>query len=121
MPTDPAEICALAGSFKTETGLTEWTDGRTHQAAFTTTFPPNEKVLCTVSGVTYDVDFTTMREGKSATDRTYAAVTARSYHSGGVNVASMDGAVRLITDSIDLPLWQALSTRAGNEQVQLPE
>ncbi|MFK8113107.1 MAG: DUF1559 domain-containing protein, partial [Rubripirellula sp.] len=83
MPTEPADICALAGSFKTETGHTEWVDGRIHQTGFTTTFSPNRKVLCDVSGTEYDVDFTNMREGKTTTALTYAAVTSRSYHEGG--------------------------------------
>ena len=120
-PVEPSDICTLGGSFKMDTGHTEWTDGRTHQTSFTTTFPPNKKILCTVSGAEYDVDFTNMREGKSTTERTYAAVTARSYHEGGVNVAMMDGSVKFFNDSIELQLWQNLSTRAGKEQVIVPE
>ena len=121
VPTAPAEICALGGSFKNETGHTEWVDGRIHQTGFTTTFSPNRKILCEVSGVEYDVDFTNMREGKVTTARTYAAVTSRSYHTGGVNVALMDGSVRFVSDSIDLDLWQSMSTRAGREVIAVPE
>lgn len=121
MPTDPTEICAMGGSFKTNTGHTEWVDGRVHQSGFTTTFSPNKKVLCTVSGTEHDVDFTNMREGITTTALTYAAVTSRSYHQGGVNVSLMDGSVRFISDSIDLKLWQNLSTRGGNEIVAVPE
>jgi len=117
-PLDPAQICALGGQAKlgpvldNNTGHTEWVDGRSHQAGFTTTFPPNTKVLCTVGGSVYDVDYTSMQEGVSLTAITYAAVTARSYHPNLVNVAMMDGSVRSISDSIDLATWQALSTRA---------
>ena len=121
MPLDSSQICALAGSFKTETGHTEWVDGRVHQSGFTTTFSPNTKVICEVSGGEFDVDFTNMREGRVTTARTYAAVTARSYHPGGVNITMMDGSVRFVSDSIDLKLWQDLSTRAGREQVTVPE
>ena len=121
MPADPVDICALGGSFKTETGHTEWVDGRVHQAGFTTTFSPNRKILCEVNNVEYDVDFTNMREGKVTTARTYAAVTARSHHSAGVNVALMDGSVRFVNDSINLELWQSMSTRAGNEVIAVPE
>jgi hypothetical protein len=121
-PELPAEICNLAGSFKTETGHTEWVDGRVHQAGFTTVFPPNFKVHCTVSDVVYDVDWTNMREGKDPSDpaRTYAVVTSRSYHVGGVYISMTDGSTNFISDSIDRTLWQNLSTRMGREVVQLP-
>ncbi len=42
-------------------------------------------------------------------------VAARSRHTGGVNVALGDGSVRLVSHSIDLPVWRALSTRNGGE------
>ena len=42
---------------------------------------------------------------------------ARSYHSGGVNVAFCDGSVRFIKDSISLPTWRALGSRAGGEVI----
>ncbi|WP_153555459.1 DUF1559 domain-containing protein [Roseimaritima sediminicola] len=116
-PTSPAEICGLAGSFKTNSGHTEWVDGRAHQTSFTTTFGPNTEVLCEQGGTVYDVDWTNMREGRSTTENTYAAVTARSYHSGGVNVVFLDGSVRFKTDTINLATWRALSTRAGGEVV----
>ena len=40
---------------------------------------------------------------------------ASSYHTGGVNVLMLDGAVRFASDTIDLGVWQAISTRAGGE------
>src|SRR5690606_16631676 len=43
-PTSPAAISGLGGSFKAESGHTEWVDGRTHQTGFTTTFTPNTVV-----------------------------------------------------------------------------
>ncbi len=121
MPVDPREICGLGGSLKIDTGHTEWVDGRVHQTGFTTTFSPNRKVTCAVDGVDYDVDFTNMREGRTTTALTYAAVTSRSYHEAGVNIALMDGSVRFVSDFIDLQLWQDLSTRAGREYVEVPE
>jgi len=123
MPTQAAEVCMLgSGSFKPDTGHTEWVDGRVHQTGFTTTFTPNQKVLCVNDGIEYDVDLTNWREGKTPSDpanvaKTYAAVTARSYHVGGVNVALMDGSVRFVTDSIERDLWQHFSTRGGREVV----
>lgn len=122
MPIQPEQVCSLGGSFKTESGHTEWVDGRVHQAGFTTTFTPNTKVICPSSGVAYDVDWTNMREGIDMTSpaRTYASVTSRSYHVGGVMVGLLDGSVRFVTDSIERDLWQSLSTRAGREVVTWP-
>lgn len=42
-------------------------------------------------------------------------VSARSMHPGGVNVAMADGAVRFVSDSIDLNVWRAYGTRSGKE------
>ncbi len=42
---------------------------------------------------------------------------ARSRHTGGVNVLLGDGAVRFVADTVDLPTWRALGTRAGGELV----
>ncbi|TWT76763.1 Type II secretion system protein G precursor [Planctomycetes bacterium CA13] len=125
-PASEAGICDLGvGSFKPNTGHTEWVDGRVHQTGFTTTFTPNKKILCTKNGTQYDVDFTNWREGKTPSTPsnpavTYAAVTSRSFHVGGVNVALLDGSVRYVSDSIELAIWRALSTRAGREVVAVP-
>ncbi|MDB4331689.1 DUF1559 domain-containing protein [bacterium] len=121
MPTVSDEICLLGGSFKMDTGHTEWVDGRVHQSGFTTTFPPNHKILCERNQTEYDVDFTNMREGRTSNALTYAAVTSRSHHSGGVNVALMDGSIRFVNNAIDRQVWQDLSTRAGHELVAVPE
>jgi prepilin-type N-terminal cleavage/methylation domain-containing protein/prepilin-type processing-associated H-X9-DG protein len=115
MPTTTGAVCALGGDHKTNSGHTEWVDGRVHQIGFTTVFQPNTQVLCTVGGVTYDVDWTNQQEGKSSTVETFAAVTPRSYHSGKVNVLLMDSSVRSIDDTIDIGIWRALSTRDGGE------
>jgi prepilin-type processing-associated H-X9-DG protein len=48
---------------------------------------------------------------------TFASVTARSYHSGGVNALLGDGSVRFIADSIAIALWRALGSRAGGEVI----
>lgn len=43
--------------------------------------------------------------------------SASSQHSGGVNTLFFDGAVRFISDAIDLTVWRALATRAGGEPI----
>jgi prepilin-type N-terminal cleavage/methylation domain-containing protein/prepilin-type processing-associated H-X9-DG protein len=115
-PESPSEICSLGGSFKSESGHTEWVDGRVHQTGFTACFTPNTEAFCTQSGQTYDVDWTSTREGVSPTEITYSAVTSRSYHSGGVvNLAMSDGSVQTMNDSVDSLVWRAMATRSGGE------
>ncbi len=116
-PITPNSICSLGGDFKLDSGHTEWVDGRSHQTAFTTAFGPNAKVKCNVGGQEYAADWTNMQEGKSTTVATYAAVTSRSYHVGGVHTLMMDGSVHFTNDSVDLSTWQALSTRDQGEVV----
>jgi prepilin-type N-terminal cleavage/methylation domain-containing protein len=114
MPTLPSEICALGssgGDFKTNSGHTEWVDGRVHQTGFTTTFQPNTEVDC--SG--FDVDFNNWQEGKPGDAFTYGAVTARSHHPGIVNVVMMDNSVHSISNEIELQTWQAMSTKNGGD------
>ena len=89
-PTSPGQVVAFGGSFKTDSGHTEWVDGRVHQTGFTTVFTPNTRVIYSSGGVDYDIDFNSSREGKTTNRITYAAVTSRSYHSGVVNVLLMD-------------------------------
>ena len=118
-PTLPAEVTALGGSFKPDSGHTEWVDGRVHQSGFTTAFTPNTQVPFTIGGTAYDVDFNSSREGKTTDLPTYAAVTSRSRHPGGVQVGMVDGSVQFVSESIDLVNWRALGSRGGGEVVQL--
>lgn len=109
--------------FKTESGHTEWVDGRSHQIGFTAAFTPNTPLLVVESGQVYDVDWSNWQEGKNlnattpADTPTYAIVTARSHFEGGVNVAMADGSVKWVANSIELPIWRAYATRAGEELV----
>ncbi|REK10941.1 MAG: DUF1559 domain-containing protein [Planctomycetota bacterium] len=130
IPQQPADITAFAtgSQFKLgpmtndNTGHTEWCDGRVHHSGITTTFVPNTVVAYQhTDGLTYDIDYNSQQEGKSATQPTYAAITSRSYHPDMVNAAFMDGSVRVIHDDIDLFLWRALSTRDGGEIAKLNE
>ncbi len=126
-PATAAEVAALVvaapdkklgPATNDNTGHTEWPDGRVHHSGFTTVLAPNTKVVATVNGVNYDADFNSRQEGSSATLPTYAAITARSYHAGGiVTVAMMDGSVRTVAPSVSLATWRALGTRAGGEVI----
>jgi prepilin-type N-terminal cleavage/methylation domain-containing protein/prepilin-type processing-associated H-X9-DG protein len=124
-PSSPAGLTASPpfglsglslGSFDpTKYTHVEWVDGKVHETGFTTVFPPNTVVAYPSGGATHDVDFLTATESNSGD--TYAAVTARSFHSGGVNVMMMDGSVRFVSNSIAPGTWRALGTRAGGEVV----
>jgi prepilin-type N-terminal cleavage/methylation domain-containing protein len=120
MPTQLNGLCSLGGEFKSESGHTEWVDGRAHQTGFTATFTPNSQTLCDQGGVSYVVDWNNRQEAMTNTNPAMAAVTSRSHHSGLVNVNMMDGSTHSIPDDVALNVWQGLSTRAGGENVALP-
>jgi hypothetical protein len=117
LPASTGEVVAYAGNFKTNSGHTEWVDSRVHQSGFTATFPPNTEVIHVVGNDRFDVDFNSSREGKTVDQLTYAAVTSRSYHPGGVMVALVDGSCRFVAETIDPFQWRALATRQGGEVV----
>jgi prepilin-type N-terminal cleavage/methylation domain-containing protein/prepilin-type processing-associated H-X9-DG protein len=111
----PTDLTTLSlGTFST-TAYThvEWVDGKVHETGFTTVFAPNTAVAYQSGGVTYDVDVVLATEKN--TGDTYAAVTSRSYHPGGVNAMMMDGSVRFVDSTISRPVWQAMGTVAGGE------
>jgi prepilin-type processing-associated H-X9-DG protein len=123
LPATPDYFRGVSGQLKlgptreSNTGHTVWCDGRVHHAGFTTVFPPNTKVPFEHDGQLYDIDYTSQQEGRDLTRPTYSAVTARSYHEGGVNVGMMDGSVHFINDGIDLFAWRAMGTAGGGEVV----
>jgi prepilin-type N-terminal cleavage/methylation domain-containing protein/prepilin-type processing-associated H-X9-DG protein len=117
-PNNPSDLMPYFGGTFDSNGHTEWVEGDVHETGFTTTFTPNAEVPYTDNGITYSIDLTSMRDGESITAPTYAAVTARSYHTGLVNVLLLDGSVRSVTDGVDPRIWRAYGTRAGNESLK---
>lgn len=122
VPADAAAVAAQVATgtdFKKDTGHTEWPDGRVHHNGFTTTLTPNTVVNYVNGGVTYDADYNSWQEGRNGNtgSPTYAAITSRSHHVGSVNVALVDGAVRTVTDKIDIGIWRALGSRANGEVI----
>jgi prepilin-type processing-associated H-X9-DG protein len=111
-----ANVAAAASDYK-DTGHTEWPDGRVHHTGFTTAMAPNTFVKYERNGEVLDADFNSWQEGKTGLggQPSYAIVTARSFHPGGVQVAMVDGSGQSVNDDIDLLVWRALSTRAGGE------
>jgi prepilin-type N-terminal cleavage/methylation domain-containing protein/prepilin-type processing-associated H-X9-DG protein len=124
VPSSPTSFDGMAGQRKLgpnlqdNTGHTEWPDGRVHHSGMTTVFTPNTKVAYNFGGKLYDIDFNSQQEGRSATQPTYAAITARSYHRGSlVNASFLDGSVKPIRDQVDSALWRAWGTIQGREVV----
>ncbi|MEZ6055303.1 MAG: DUF1559 domain-containing protein [Planctomycetaceae bacterium] len=131
MPTSVATISgASSGTLKgtqfgglspVASGHTEWVDPRIHQTGFTATFGPNTRVpVAGAGGSAVDGDFTNCREATSCTAPTFAAVTSRSLHPGGVHSVMMDGKVTFISENISLQVWQRLADRADGNPVQVP-
>lgn len=117
-----AQPIVASGTDPKNTGHTEWPDGRVHHTGFTACFPPNTKTPCEVGGKVYDCDYNSWQEGKNGISGrpTYAIVTSRSWHPGGVNALHVDGSARFYTETIERDLWRALATRNGGEVVPTP-
>lgn len=92
-------------------GHTFWADGNSHETSMTTAWTPN-KVIRNTAGVG-DLDYETRLVVSGGP--TYAALTARSYHPGGVNALFGDGSVRFIKSSVDGNTWRSLGTVQGGE------
>ncbi len=121
LPIDETHFLNVAGELKlghdlqNNTGHSVWTDGRVHHAGMTVTFTPNSQVKYVFEGRDFDIDFNSQQEGRDLVNRTYAAVTSRSGHTGGVNVARMDGSVGFVTDDVKVDAWRAAGSIAGGE------
>ena len=114
VPATPAAVVAYGGMLR-PTGHTEWVDAKCVQTGFTAAFPPNTVTPYTAGGVKYDVDFVSSSESGTAAPPTFAAVTSRGYHPGGVHAMLMDGSARFVREAVTAAQWQALATRAGGE------
>jgi prepilin-type N-terminal cleavage/methylation domain-containing protein len=65
------------------------------------------------------------RDGKadnpnSVTQHYEQAITARSFHNGGVNVVLGDGSVRFVSDTIQRTVWLAASASQDGQAMMLP-
>jgi prepilin-type N-terminal cleavage/methylation domain-containing protein/prepilin-type processing-associated H-X9-DG protein len=111
----PALIAQLAPSCsKTTMSNTTWANGNIFDSGMTTALTPNTKVLLPKFGPSpFDLDTIDESNGGPV----YAAITADSYHPGGVNILLADGSVRFIKDSVNPSSWRALGTIAGGEVI----
>jgi prepilin-type processing-associated H-X9-DG protein len=93
---------------------TEWSDGNAHAAGFTTAWPPNKAVIGTAtwnSGLDLDLNGANQEEGGPS----FAAITSRSYHPGGVNVLLGDGSIHFVKSTVNGMTWRAIGTISGGE------
>jgi prepilin-type N-terminal cleavage/methylation domain-containing protein len=92
---------------------TQWAEVTVHHIGFTTAWTPN---TVTPGGPNFeypDVDLDSERERIGGP--TFAAVTSRSYHPGGVHSLMADGSARFVSNSINGLVWRGLGTVAGGE------
>lgn len=94
-------------------GHAEWVETNVNHLGMTTAWTPNRKIVGGVNGEIPDVDLTSRREKIGGP--TFAAMTARSWHGGGVNILMGDGGVHFISENIDGSIWRSLGTVAGGE------
>ncbi len=94
-------------------GHTFWADGNTHETSMTTAWPPNKPITNAAGYKELDYETRLIVSGGP----TYAAITARSYHPGGVNALIADGSVKFIKSSISGNTWRALGTVGGGEVI----
>lgn len=101
-------------SYKTD-AHTEWPEMAVHHNGFTTAWPPNKKTPGGPGNIYPDIDITSMRERIGGP--TFAAITSRSHHVGGVQSLFGDGTVKFISSSVDGRIWRALGSVGGGEVV----
>lgn len=98
-PSNPASY--LPGTFASlEYPGGRWADGRTYFASFQTASAPNS-AACITDGW----------------DGNYTLMTATSRHTGGAHHGLADGAVKFISENIDVALYRALGSKAGGEDM----
>jgi prepilin-type N-terminal cleavage/methylation domain-containing protein/prepilin-type processing-associated H-X9-DG protein len=100
--TDPTPTACdgAAGVFSARRGA-KWIDGHYGNTLYNHYYTPNQAGQ-------WDCGNGSHNKGLS---------TARSYHTGGVNVLLADGSVRFVRDSIPLATWRALATRNMGEVI----
>ena len=94
-------------------GHTHWCNGNSFYDGFTTALPPN--TMSPAGSPAVDSDMSSEDEDDGGP--TYAAVTSRSHHPGGVNALFADGSVHFVKNSINFQTWRSLGTVGGGEVI----
>ncbi|MGI6418211.1 MAG: DUF1559 domain-containing protein [Thermoguttaceae bacterium] len=89
-------FCAGLTSWSGQRGR-EWARGNLNAASYNHYFSPNHKACDCLSG------------------NVMGRISARSFHSGGVNVLFVDGHVSFVSDAVDLSAWRGIATRNRGE------
>ena len=95
----PGACDSASGAWSAKRGA-KWIDGHYGNSLYNHYYTPNPR--------TWDCGNGSHNKGLS---------TARSWHSGGVNILLVDGSVRYVRDAISITTWRALSTRDSGEVV----
>ena len=91
-----------------------WSEDRSYH--LTTKLPPNDDTLGDLAGCEPGV--TPPCVARSEKQQGY--IGSRSRHTGLVQVLMLGGYVVVIRDDIEMAIWQALSTRNGDEDAEVP-
>jgi prepilin-type N-terminal cleavage/methylation domain-containing protein/prepilin-type processing-associated H-X9-DG protein len=112
---DPFTVAPEYGSAACSLGQshTFWADGNPHETSMTTAWPPNKAILGRNGEGDLDLETKLYVQGGP----TYGALTARSYHPGGVNALFADGSVKFVKGTVSGVTWRALGTVQGGEVV----
>ncbi len=84
-----------------------WVNGEYRTTLYNHHLPPNAAAADCISAK--------LTGGPSTVYTPFGWKTARSRHPSGVNTLRADGSCQLVTDTVDLNVWRALSTRFGGE------
>ena len=86
-----------------------WVWGNYIPTRYNHVMPPNTQSCARRNNASGDLDAGVNQKG--------GATTASSRHTGGVNVALVDGSARFINESINLGIWWALGSRDGHDTI----
>ncbi len=114
---DPLAVCPeYAGSGTVfRKAHTQWAEMSCHHNGFTTAWAPDKATPGGPGLAEPDVDVISRRERLGGP--TFAAITSRSYHAGGVQALLGDGSARFFAETINGFVWRALGTVAGGEPI----